>query len=428
MSLLTSAATRLRAAALVVFSILAFTNVARAEGKALPQEAYVWQRVWNDSVVEAMTNHGAVFSNLVVLTGEVKWNAGKPELIPARANYAALAATRRPVGIALRVDGYSGPFATNNHAATFLRQLATALIAEARTNGITPSEFQIDFDCAASKLDGYRVWVEMIRGAVTPIPLTITVLPSWLKEPAFKSLAAATDSYVLQVHSLERPKNIDAPFTLCDPAAAQRAAEQAGKIGVPFRVALPTYGYLLAFDKNGRFVGLSSEGPSKSWPDGVQVREVRADPLAMARLVQFWATNRPPNLRGIIWYRLPVAVDNFNWHWPTLGAIVASRSPHEALRGEARRLETGLVEINLVNDGELDLSSRLVVEVRWSRVGGARLVAADGLHGFNLLTAGTSSLSFQNPSQPSRLPAGEKQTIGWLRFDRDCEVQIELKK
>jgi len=133
-------------------------------------------------------------------------------------------------------------------------------------------------------------------------------------------------------------------------------------------------------------------------------------------------------MRGIIWYRLPTIVDNFNWHWPTLGAIVASRLPRESFRGEARQVETGLVEINLVNDGELDLSSRLVVEVRWSRVGGARLIAADGLHGYSTLNAGPSSILFQKPSQPGRLSAGEKQTVGWLRFDRECEVQVESKK
>jgi hypothetical protein len=399
-----------------------------APNPPLPQEAYVWQRAWNNSVIEAVATHGPAFSNLVVLKAEVAWRDGKPDVIPARVDYAALAATHRPIGIALRVNGYSGPFSAEDRTIQFLSQLAARLIAEARTNGIIASEFQVDFDCATSKLDGYRTWAETIRRKIAPMPLTITVLPSWLKEPSFKRLAQATDGYVLQVHSLERPRDFDAPFTLCDPAAAKRAVEQAGNIGVPFRVALPTYGYLLAFDKSGRFVGLSAEGPNKDWPEGVRTREVRADPLEMARLVQFWGTNRPPAIRGIIWYRLPVIVDNFNWRWPTLGAIVASRLPRESLRGEARRIETGLVEINLVNDGELDLSSRLVVEVRWSRVGGARLVAADGLHGFTLLDAGTSPIVFQNQSQPGRFAAGEKQTIGWLRFDRDCEVRIEIKK
>jgi hypothetical protein len=417
-----------RGFACIVFAVCLIASAVRVAAASLPQEAYVWQRVWNASVVEAVTNHGAAFSNLVALRAEIVWHGAKPEVVPVRLDYAALRATHRPVGIALRVGGYAGPFAADDQVTGLLAQLAATFLAEARSNGIAASEFQIDFDCAAAKLDGYRVWVEALRKKIAPTPLTITVLPSWMTEPAFKKLAEATDGYVLQVHSLERPKNIEAPFTLCDPAAAQRAVEQAGKVGVAFRVALPTYGYLLAFDQAGKFVGLSAEGPSKSWPAKVQTCEVHADPLEMARLVQAWSTNCPSTLGGIIWYRLPTIVDNFNWHWATFSAIVGSRFPRESFRGEARPVEKGLVEINLVNDGELDLSSRLVVEVRWSRVGGARLIAADGLHGFNSLNAGPSSITFQKQSQPDRIAAGEKQTIGWLRFDRECEVQVESKK
>jgi hypothetical protein len=146
----------------------------------------------------------------------------------------------------------------------------------------------------------------------------------------------------------------------------------------------------------------------------------------MARLVQGWDTNRPSELRGVIWYRLPTTVDNLNWRWPTLGAIVASRLPRERIRAETRQVETRLVEINLVNDGELDSSSRLAVEVRWSD---ARLVAGDGLGGFTLADRnGPSTATFQTRSQSLRLPAGERLKAGWLRFDRDCEVQVELKK
>jgi hypothetical protein len=190
-------------------------------------------------------------------------------------------------------------------------------------------------------------------------------------------------------------------------------------------VALPTYGYVIAFDKAGKFIGLSAEGPRRNWPEGAQLREVFTDPLAMAALVQGWAASRPAAMRGVIWYRLPVIVDNFNWRWPTLGAIVAARSPREAIRVETRRVEAGLVEINLVNEGELDISSRLAVEVRWTNT---RLVAGDALRDFELADRSLSAARFQTKSQPCRLPAGERLALGWLRFDNDCEVRCELKK
>jgi hypothetical protein len=128
---------------------------------------------------------------------------------------------------------------------------------------------------------------------------------------------------------------------------------------------------------------LSAEAARANWPRWNAVaRNVRTDPVANgSRLVQTWNNQSSRALRGIIWYRLPVAVDNLNWRWPTLAAIIARREPHESFHATARRVEPGLVEISLVNDGELDISSRLAVEVRWSD---ARLIAGDGLRDFEL--------------------------------------------
>jgi len=391
----------------------------------LPQDVYLWQRAWTGPVRDAIAHHAAAFSNVVVLAAEVSWKQRQPQVVRVPVDYDALRAAKCPVGLALRLGPFSGPFAEDDKTARFLASLTAALLAEARAKGLAPSELQLDFDCAESKLEGYRVWVTALRRRVAPTPLVLTALPSWLRQPAFKPLVAAADGYVLQVHSLEPPKDFTAPFTLCDPVAAQRAVERAGAFGVPFRVALPTYGYLVAFAPEGRFVGLSAEGPARSWPVNARLREVRADPLALARLVQMWTTNRPPAMRGVIWYRLPVADDTLNWRWPTLGAIVAARSPHESVRAEPRRVEAGLIEVSLVNEGELDISSRLAVEVRWLD---ARLVAGDGLRDFELVEAGASTARFQTKSLPRRLAAAERRVIGWLRLNQDREVQVEIKK
>ena len=157
----------------------------------------------------------------------------------------------------------------------------------------------------------------------------------------------------------------------------------------------------------------------------MRLREVPADPLELAQLVQLWSTNRPAPLRGVIWYRLPVAGDNLNWRWPTLGAIMAGRLPRESYRAEPHRVEPGLVEISLVNGGELDISSRLAVRVRWQNT---RLVAGDGLRGFALVEGGSSTVTFQTRTEPCRVPAGEKQVIGWLRLSQDREVEIEMER
>jgi hypothetical protein len=396
--------------------------------ETLRHDAYMWQRSWNGSVVTALRQHGSQFHRLFVLVAEVTWDGKTLVVKRVSPDFAALAAIRRPVGLALRIGPFGGPFTSNDIVTTSLSALAASLISDAKARGLDADELQIDFDCAESKLEGYRVWVESIRRRIAPVRLSITALPSWQKQSGFRSLIAAADSFVLQVHSVERPRDINTPFTLCVPAAAIRAVERASSFKVPFWVALPTYGYQVAYDPAGRFAGLAAEGSQRIWPAGTQLREVRSDPIEMARLVQHWTTNSLPALQGVIWYRFPVSEDIFNWRWPTLSAMVAARSPTESFRAESRRVEVGLMEISLVNNGELDISSRLAVEVRWSRSGGVRLLAADGLRGFEKVDGGPSTLQFKFRSQSFRLPAGETQVIGWLRFNEDREVEVEVKK
>ncbi len=330
--------------------------------------------------------------------------------------------------MALRIGPFRGSFETNAPPAKQVVSAARALVAESRAHGVEPSELQIDFDCAESKLDGYRQWVEAVRAAVAPALVTITALPSWLHRAEFKALAAAASPYVLQVHSLDRPTSADAKFNLCDPKKATEAVSEAARLGIPFRVALPTYGYYVAFDADGRFVGLSAEGTLKSWPAGVRVREVRSDPLEQAGLVRLWTTNPPPVLRGLTWYRLPCAGDILNWRWATLSAIMAARYPQEKSHAETRRVEPGLFEISLVNNGDLDISSRLVLEARWPRERAARLTAGDGLGGFEMSAVDPATVIFQPRANLVRLPAGETLPVGWVRLDKDCEVLIELRR
>jgi hypothetical protein len=391
---------------------------------ALPHQVYVWQRAWTEPVRESILAHATNFAEIAVLSAEVSWENKTPQVTRAGVDWAVLAATHRPVGLVLRVGPFPGALAEDQSAVDFLARLATSLVAEARANRIKPVELQIDFDCATSKLDDYRAWLQILQHRVAPLPVTITALPAWLDSLAFVRLAAVSSNYILQVHSLDRPTSIDSPFTICDPAVARRAVAKAGELGVPFRVALPTYAYTVAFNASGKFIGLSAE-QNRPWPKGTQLRDMSADPVAMGSLVNFWNTNSPSSLRAIIWYRLPVIVDNLNWRWPTLSAIVGGREPHENFHADARRVESGLVEISLVNDGELDISSRLAIEARWSN---ARLVAGDGLRGFELAEEGDSAAKFQNQQTSFRLHAGEKIVVGWLRLDPDREVQIEVKK
>lgn len=288
----------------------------------LRQEVYVWQRAWTQPVREAVAQHGSNFAEVAVLRAEISWTTNRqPQLARANVDYETLAKARRPIGLALRIGTYAGPF-TNDAAANFITDTAARIVTDARTNGVALAELQIDFDCAESKLDGYRGWIEAIQRRVAPLPVTITALPSWLNAEAFERLAAIATNYVLQVHSATRPKSLEATYTLCDPTAARWAVENAGRIGVPFRVALPTYGHLFAFDATGQFLSLSAEGPRPNWPTNAQVRKIESNTEELSELVHDWTESRPAAMRGVIWYRLPVVTDKHNWTWPQLQRVM----------------------------------------------------------------------------------------------------------
>jgi hypothetical protein len=389
----------------------------------MSQSAYVWQRAWTEAVSDAVAEHGTNFTELVPLNAEVSWKNRTAKTVRVPLDPRALRGTGPTIGLALRIGAYPGPFKPDDAQAVVLTELAASLVAEAASNRLSVAELQLDFDCAESKLDGYAVWVKAIQSKVKPVPVTITALPAWLKRSAFKRLIDAADGYVLQVHSLARPKNADASFKLCDPPEARRAVERAARLGKPFRVALPTYGYVMAFGPNGQFIGLSAEGPAPSWPEGTQLREIRADPAAMAQMVQAWNTERPQALAGVIWYRLPVSQDRLNWSWPTLAAVMSGKVPEPDVRAEVRQPDPALSEIDLVNAGTVDYSGPVQVTVRWPA---GQLVASDGLLGFDSNETGSNSVQFQSRNGLPRLQAGERRSIGWVRLSKETEVQIEV--
>lgn len=371
----------------------------------LPHDAYIWQRDWTPTVNAAITNSTPHIHRYIALGAEISFRQNPPTIV------------RIPVklppgsGIALRIGAYRGDY----NAATGLITAGAARLIR----GHKPTEIQIDFDCAESKLTGYRQWLTALRRVTGNTPLIITALPAWLRQPAFSNLVSATDGFVLQVHSL------DGTSTICDPEKAKRAVEQADQLGIPFRVALPTYSYLIATDPTGKLIGISAENPAKTWPANAQLHIARSDAAAMSGLVQYWNAHGPKNLTGIIWYRLPVETDRLNWRWPTLAAIIAGKTPQPDLRAGADTIQPGLVEISLHNDGDADADFPSQVHVT---ITGGSIAACDALAGYDKSLLASNRLRFTGTPVLAleTLAPGESRKIGWMRLKENKEAVVEL--
>lgn len=395
-------------------------------------ELYVWQRAPGPAVTQALQRFAPQVAGFNVLVAEVTWRAGKPEIVRPPADFAALARLGRPVGLSLRVGAFRGAFSDDDPTARALGELARACLATARAGGLQPAELQVDFDCAESKLAGYRAWLVALKRAAGETPLVFTALPSWLKhETEFRALAASADGFVLQVHSLEKPNSPDAAFSLCDPARAVAWARTADTFSRPFRIALPTYGYVIAFDRDGKFLGLGAEMQRPNWPRDAQLRSVSADAPAMSGLARELARLRLAHCRGVLWFRLPVAGDRLNWDPATLASVLRGETPRGELAVEVTWSANGLAEVVLVNRGTDTVRWPEQVPLAWTAASGSRdqrPIASDGLAGCALEfpADGRALVRVNNFSTENLLRPGQRVKVAWLRFSHELPLTARV--
>lgn len=406
--------------------ILAWTLWHRPLPAPLPHAAYIWQREWTDGLKEAIRRNQPFVAEWAVLVAEVEFRPNAaPRVARIAPDYASLRESGRPVSFAIRVAPWAGSFDPGRPEIEFLARLARDLLDDARQHDLQPAALQLDFDAATRQLDGYRQWLEALRAAIAPTPLVLTALPTWLDSPAFARLIQAADGYVLQVHSWEVPRAPDQPFTLCDPERAKRAIEKAARLDRPFQVALPTYGYRAWFDTQNRLLGLSAEGPTLTTAGNVRVREVRADPVAMAGLVRWLQSHRPGALRGVIWYRLPLPEDRLSWNERTWQTVMRGKTPAAKTELMLERSTDGLVEVAVRATGDADSLLDAPITLQWRQ---ARLFAADGLAGFTVARTAPESVQLQPPpEEPPRLAPGQHLTLGWLRFNQPPEISAHVE-
>lgn len=395
---------------------------------AFSQQVYVWQREFKPAVYESVYAIREKVDGIAVLAAEISWSGKTPNLFKSPVSYARLAALRRPVALVLRIGPYAGPFASDDRVAGYLAVTGTAIVQAAKTEGLELAELQIDFDCPSSKLVGYRLWLSALRIAVAPTKLVFTALPDWLGRTDFSDLAHAADGFILQVHSLEKPASPDGDFQLCDPERSWVWIEKAAQMGVRFRVALPTYGYRLAFDPNGKFIALAAEGVSPPWPEGTQVRIVRANAKAMAGLAAKIAKEHPANCAGIIWFRLPVPDEELDWDAITINALLEGRIPRSQLTVEAKWTSPGLVEISLINAGEQDEAVPVKISADWAA--GEPPRSMDGLGGYILafdpLRRSSVVLTAEAALSGKVVAPGRARKIGWMRFDHEIPLVSQI--
>jgi hypothetical protein len=356
---------------------------------------------------------------VVVLGAEINFAGKKPEIARASIDWEAVKRQTGHCSVALRVAPFGGPFRADDAAARTIVDVTKELLSQARAQDVKIEEFQFDFDCAQKNLGNYRVWLRMLRATVQPVRFVMTVLPAWMDHSEFLPLVRETDGYVLQVHSV--PISSGSEGKLCDTRLAREWLAKAARLGLPFSVALPTYRCLAGYGPNGKLLSVAMDSVQPSWPPGTRILEFGTDADEIASLVDSWQKARPPQLRELIWYRVPIATDTRNWRWITLSGVMAGRR----LAHKLDVLQEGAnpIDLSIFNAGETDEQLTSALMATWS---GAGLTASDALAGWNVRSENGRAVFSAIAEHSIRLPPGATRKIGWLRFDQATNLRTEF--
>ena len=392
----------LRGVVLAMFLLL----IAACDRPAPPLShgVYVWQRVWDSALREAVVASPGFASSLRVLalqTGSVR------SVVPD-VDWELLQKTGLPVTAVVRIEGASplGP----EHTDAFLAQLRE-IGERLRDRGFRRFDLEIDHDCATAQLGAYARLLARIRADVAGIDtLTITALPAWRDAAELDAVLAQVDASVLQVHAVSDPAQ-----GLFDGARAQGwVADWSRRSGTkPFLVALPAYGARLKLDADGTVVAVESEQPLSR--RSANAREITVDPRAIATWLTQLRAQRYANLAGIVWFRLPRDGDERAWAPRTLRAVISGAPLLAHLRVAAQTRDNGAIDVFLHSDGSIDAPLPAVLAVDGS------CTAGDGLNGYRLVR--DTQWRFERESD-DRLRAGSSRLAGWLRCAEAAAVRV----
>lgn len=380
---------------------------------------YVWQREWTPEVHQAIQDAAPSVHFFMILSGELEKQEGGPRYSNFNNDWQVLASTGRDVWLVFRACTEC-LLVDPEEDQQFITRISDKL-HQAEESGGQVAGVQVDYDCPTARLDQYAAFIQNLRRNVPDMPVSVTALPTWLPQHDFKHLLAVVDHYVLQVHWLERPRDIHSSLVLFDGDATRNWLEQAATLGAPFFLALPTYGYRVYFDRNGSYAGLGAEQDHRT-PSGYTGKDVGADPEALADLVNSLNTRRPSTLSGLAWFRLPVASDAYNWSWPVLEKVMRGVPPCLNITAEIKRPQSNLYEVWLENRGDFRTGT-IRVTLTWQEGG---MVASDALNGFKVINADSDakSLLLEGPVTEFASP----RMVFWARMQpSDAAKHIPLK-
>ena len=276
---------------------------------------YVWQRHWSDKVESAVRSElEAGTHDLYVLAGELE--------------YEGRGARWRGVDVPDRIWRHPRVTAVFRFPVQALddpERTARALVSRAGALGV--HRMQLDVDVPERLIARYGELVEEIRlrwPEAAALRLGATFLPCHLDLAGIRRVLAAIDEPVIQLHGIDAPKNRAETWSLMRRTTVFRALRMARALDGRFKMALPSYAYVLTFNADGSFRRLYAEGLPDDFVRSPETTCGLAAPDLDLLHEIFTSSLRLP----AIWFRLPVrGVDRWCLERETLALLEDGQRP-----------------------------------------------------------------------------------------------------
>jgi len=384
---------------------------------------YVWQRNWDEFVSESISELGADLHKFIILCGDFRYENGKVSINAVNIDWDYFNKEDTEIILAVRINaGTKALLKTDSVCRVIdgIEALFDKAIFFAQEQGIKIAEIQFDYDCPTSKLSDYGKFLALCKERFPNLKISITALPTWLNSKAFKKAAKNTSYYVLQLHSFEIPKTINQARKIFLKDNASLYLERANRLGYPFRISLPTYGYEVVFNKSGEFLGLRGEAKRIALGKDIQYQTVITDPTEILNFLESVSLSKPDKLLGICWFRMPIKTDEFNWHMETFKAVLNGYFPHVKLSAKVQEPQPGLYEVYLVNSGNQNIFMPVEFKISWPK---GSVPLYDILGQFK-----SKPIGIEDGIEISGLPpkVGNEVLVAWFRYEKEIQKEFPI--
>ena len=267
---------------------------------------YIWQRQWTEAVTQAADAVAA--EELFILRAELEItnNEWQWQRISIPEKYQTSTAVLRVPAKALHNP----------------EKLINELYHE--NTSLKTKKIQFDIDVPESQLKHYAQILSLLKMRLPGYELSITLLPCHLNCQESKTVIQAVDWWVLQLHGITVPTHRKEKYQLMDRTVVATALKKARTTQSQFKIALPTYAYVLSFHADGTFRRLYSEGFSGNG-DTSNLELAAPDLQFIASIIR-----ANPDI-DLLWFRLPVKNDRWTLSTDTLTLLSQGITPKEKL-------------------------------------------------------------------------------------------------